>query len=96
MNELVVDIIIFAYACTAVIATVGYIPTIKDLWLHKKKSANITSYVIWTVSSAISFLYAFFILPDLLFQIVSGLGFFSCAVILVLSLVLKYRKILIK
>ena len=91
MNELLLQIIVFAYACTAVIATIGYIPTIKDLWLDKKKSANISSYVIWTVSSAISFLYALFVLPDLLFQIVSGLGFLSCAIILGLSVILKNR-----
>ena len=91
MNKLLLQIIVFAYACTAVVATIGYIPTIKDLWLYKKKSANITSYVIWTASSAISFLYALFILPDLLFQIVSGLGFLSCAIILGLSVILKYR-----
>ncbi len=93
MDSVLLKIIIFAYASTAVIATIGYIPTITDLWLHKKKSANISSYVIWTVSSGISFLYALFILPDVLFQIVSGLGFLSCLFILVLSVILKYRKL---
>lgn len=92
MTEILLQIIIFAYASVAVVATIGYIPTIKDLWLHKKMSANISSYVIWTACSGISFLYALFILPDLLFRIVSGLNFASCALILLLSVALKYRK----
>ncbi len=93
MKELLLHIIIFAYACTAVIATVGYIPTITDLWMHKKKSANISSYVIWTVSSSFTFLYSLFVLPDLLFQIVSGLSFACCALILLLSVALKSKLI---
>lgn len=92
MTEISLPILIFAYASVGVVATIGYIPTIKDLWLHKKMSANISSYIIWTASYGISFLYALFILPDLLFRIVSGLNFASCALILLLSIALKYRK----
>ncbi len=90
MRELLLQFLIFAYASVAVIGIIGYIPTIKDLWHHKKMSANSTSYAIWTACSGISFLYSLFILPDVLFQIVSGLGFASCALILLLSVRLKY------
>ena len=83
--DILVRILILAYACVGVIATVGYIPTIKDLYLHKKKSANTKSYVIWTLSSGITVLYSLFVLPDLLFRIVSGLNFVCCGLILVLS-----------
>ncbi len=92
MTEILLQLLIFAYASVAVIATIGYIPTIKDLWFHKKMSANISSYAIWTACSGITVLYSLFILPDLLFQIVSGLSFASCALILLLSVALKYRK----
>ena len=92
MAEILLQILIFAYASVAVVATIGYIPTIKDLWFHKKMSANISSYIIWTACSGIAFLYSLFILPDLLFRIVSGLNFASCALILLLSIALKYRK----
>lgn len=92
MTEILLQILIFAYASVGVVATIGYIPTIKDLWFHKKMSANISSYIIWTACSGIAFLYALFILPDLLFRIVSGLNFASCALILLLSVALKYRK----
>ncbi|MEK6809301.1 MAG: hypothetical protein AABY40_01375 [Nanoarchaeota archaeon] len=92
MTELLLQIIILAYASAGVVSTIGYIPTIKDLWHHKKMSANISSYVIWTVSSGVTVLYSWFILPDLLFQIVSGLSFVSCALILLLGIILKYKK----
>jgi len=90
-TEILRQILIFAYASVGIATIIGYIPTIKDLWFNKKMSANINSYVIWTACSGISFLYALFILPDLLFQIVSGLNFASCALILLLCAALKYR-----
>jgi hypothetical protein len=89
MINLFSQLLIIAYASVGVIATIGYIPTIKDLWLRRKRSANITSYVIWTLCSGIAFLYSLFILPDLLFRMVSGLNFVCCAIILILSLRLK-------
>jgi len=90
--ELLLRLLIWAYATVGIISTVGYIPTIKDLYHHKRKSANIDSYAIWTVSSAITLLYSLFILPDLLFQIVSGLNFVCCALILGLSIRLGRHK----
>jgi len=92
MGNLLLQILIIAYASVGVIATIGYLPTIKDLYFRKKMSVNTNSYSIWTVSSCITFLYSLFILPDLLFRIVSGLNFASCALILLLSIGLKYRK----
>ncbi len=86
------QILILAYASVGVVATIGYIPTIKDLWLYKKPSANNNSYIIWTACSGITFLYSLFILHDLLFRIVSGLNFVSCALILCLGIMLQYRK----
>lgn len=92
MKELLLQILIVCYASVGIIATIGYWPTIKDLYLHKKQSVNITSYVIWALASGITFLYALFILSDLLLRIITGLNFASCALILILSVNLKYRK----
>jgi hypothetical protein len=92
MTTLFLHLLIVAYAVTGLISIVGYLPTIKDLWHHKKMSANISSYIIWTACGGITFLYSLFVLPDLLFQIVSGLGFFSCAIILVLAIWLANHK----
>jgi len=84
--DVLLQILIIAYACAGVVATIGYWPTIKDLYFHRKKSANTSSYIIWTLCSGITFLYSLFILPDLLFRIVSGLNFMSCAIILAIRL----------
>lgn len=90
--EILLKLLAFAYAATGIVATIGYFPTIKDLWLHKKSSANIQSYIIWTACGLIVFSYSLFVLPDLLFRIVSGLNFLSCLLILILSLILRHSK----
>ena len=92
MLDLFLQVIVIAYACEVIITTVGYIPTVHDLWSHKIKSANIPSYAIWSVGTGAALLYSIFILPDFLFQIVSGVNFFFCVLILILSLNLKYQE----
>ena len=89
------DLLIFAYAATAVIAVIGYWPTIRDLY-KKKPSANIASYILWTVDTGSVFLYSRFVVTDLLFQIVSGFNFACCVIILAMSIGLKKRKRTIK
>lgn len=90
MTELFLQILIFAYAGVGVAAIIGYIPTIFDLLIRKKKNANINSYIIWTMTTGISLLYSLFILPDLLFRIVSAFNFIGCALVLFLSVILHY------
>ena len=46
MKEILINLLILAYASTGIIATVGYWPTIKDLYKNRKASANIPSYII--------------------------------------------------
>ena len=82
------QLLIFAYLGVGIIATIGYIPTIKDLWIKKKKSANVTSYAVWTLTSCITFLYSLFVLSDLLFRVVSGLNFICCFIVLFLTILL--------
>ena len=89
--KLILTIIAFLYASTGIIATIGYFPTIRDL-TKKVASANINSYIIWTFCSAITFLYVLLVVSDLLLEIVTGLNFASCAIILILALKLKYKK----
>lgn len=89
--EIILKIIAFLYASTGIIATIGYFPTIRDL-MKKIASANINSYIIWTFCSLITFLYALLVISDLLLEIVTGLNFVSCAIILILALKLKYKK----
>ncbi len=92
MGNLWLQLLIFTYAGVNIMGIIGYFPTIKDLWVNKKASANTNSYFIWTASSGITFLYSLFVLPDFWFRIVSALGFGCCTLIWFLCLWLKYCK----
>lgn len=89
MIELLLHILAFAYLFTGIVGVIAYWPTIKDLSYHKKPSANVASYLLWTITGLIAFLYAIFILPDILFVIVSGLNFLCCALIWILRMRIK-------
>ncbi len=92
MKQILLQALIVAYAGVGVVGVIAYWPTIKDLYYHKKLSANIASYVLWVATSGIAFLYSLFILPDLLFRIVSGVNFGACALVLFLSINLKNNR----
>ncbi|MFN8672292.1 MAG: hypothetical protein U0457_09475 [Candidatus Sericytochromatia bacterium] len=89
MKDLFLKLITLSYGITGIIGLIAYLPTLKDLYLHKKQSANISSYILWTATGGISFLYGIFILKDFLFIAVSGLNFLACLVVLILSIKLK-------
>ncbi len=91
MREIFLEILILAYAGAGVLGLIGYWPTIKDLY-YKKPSANIPSYILWVITTGIAFLYGIFILPDILFILVSGANFVACVLVLCLAFALKYRK----
>jgi len=88
MKEILLQALRVAYAGVAIVALVAYWPTVQDL-LHRKQSANATSYLLWTVTSGIATLYSFFILDDVLVRIVSAVGFISCVSILTLAIRLR-------
>ena len=92
MKELLIKIITVAYGGVGVLGLMAYWPTIKDLYRHKKKSANIASHVLWTATSLITFLYSLFILPDFLFRLVSGMNLSACSIVLFLSIRLNKHK----
>lgn len=83
--NILLTILSILYAGVGIIVVVGYLPTIRDL-RKKVASANIHSYMIWTFCAGVTFLYAFFVVSDLLLEIVTGLNFISCLVILISSL----------
>jgi len=90
MNEFLLQTLKICYTSIGIITITGYWPTIKDLYYHKKPSANTTSYIVWTICSVIALIYGIFILHDLSFIFVSGVGFICCSIILFLSL--KFKK----
>lgn len=92
MNDLPIQILKISYAGIGILALIGYWPTIKDLYYNKVPSANLSSYIIWTICSGTAFLYSIFVLQDILFRFVSGTGFLACTVILVLILSLRNKK----
>jgi len=47
------------------------------------------SFIMWTFSEGIAFMYSLFVLDDLLFRFVSGMHFLACLIILILSYNLK-------
>ena len=90
MKELLLHLLIIAYASVGVIGIIAYWPTIRDLY-RKKPSANINSYILWTATSGIGFLYSLFILSDLLLRIISGLYLGANALVLLLGIKLRQR-----
>jgi hypothetical protein len=91
MTDFLLQALVVAYAATGIVGLIGYWPTIKDLYQEEKPSANSASYILWSSTGGIAFLYALFVLPDLLLRIVSGINFFACLVVLILSVRLKKR-----
>ena len=84
-------IIIWLYASVGIIATIGYIPIVKDLINHKK-SANPISYIFFTYCSAMTFIYSITMFSDWLLQIVNGLNFACCTTILTLIITLNHKE----
>ncbi len=89
MKNLLLELLTIAYSISGVVGVIAYWPTIKDLMHHKKKSANVHSYILWTITMGVAFLYSILVLPDLPFIIVSFLNFAACGVVLFLSIRLK-------
>lgn len=86
--KLLLIIISCLYAGTGILATIGYLPTIKDL-LNKKASVNLNSYKVWTFIGIITFLYTFFIIKDLLLIIITSSILISNIIVLILALKLN-------
>jgi hypothetical protein len=89
MEEIFINVLSLAYGLVGVIGILAYWPTIVDLYHHKKLSANVMSFIMWTFSEGIAFMYSLFVLDDLLFRFVSGMHFLACLIILILSYNLK-------
>ena len=81
-------IISVLYAGTGILATIGYLPTIKDL-LNKKASANLNSYIVWTSLGVVTFIYTFLIIQDFLLLTMTGLILISNSIVLILALKLN-------
>lgn len=88
MQPLLIQLLILAYGAMSLVNLFAYWPTIKDLW-HKKPSANLSSYRIWTFQYVVTLLYAIFILQDLLFIGITICNLIACIIIWLLTFKLK-------
>ncbi|TSC58106.1 MAG: hypothetical protein Greene041619_795 [Candidatus Peregrinibacteria bacterium Greene0416_19] len=79
-----------AYGMGGIVTFIGFFPTIRDLW-RGKPSANFMTYVIWTATTFITSVYGFFILKNLLFDVVINLQLAACIIILILRMRLLRR-----
>jgi hypothetical protein len=86
MHELIIQTLSFCYSIGGVICLIAYWPTIKDLYIHKKPSANNATYAMFIFYAASAFLYSIFVLPNLLFSVMSAINLLCCTVVLVLNL----------
>ncbi|MDP3734014.1 MAG: hypothetical protein Q8R37_02195 [Nanoarchaeota archaeon] len=90
MKEILLQLIIIAYAFDGIIGIIAYWPTIKDVY-YNKPSANKRSYLIWTITGGTALLYSIFILSDFLLRVLTALNFLACATIYILSVRIKSK-----
>lgn len=86
--SLLIVIISVLYASSGIISTIGYTPTIKGL-LKQIPCADLRSYLIWVLTTTISFIYASVVITDPLLMLLTGMDMVLCATILILIIRLK-------
>lgn len=91
MEQTFIYIVTFFYSIGGVVTFFGFFPTMRDLW-KGKPSANVHTYVIWTVTTFFASLYAMFVVQDLVFSLVVNLQLAACFIVLALRLRLKMKK----
>jgi hypothetical protein len=83
MNDLFIKLLTVAYGAGGIVTFLGFMPTVRDLW-NKKPSANTWTYIIWTTTTVLTSLYGFFVLQNLIFNIVINLQLAACTIVLIL------------
>ncbi len=82
---LFLKILTISYALCGTVTILAYVPTIRDL-LSGKPSANVQTYVLWSLTTLLATLYGSFVVRDAVFVIVSGVQFFACTIVLILRI----------
>jgi len=85
MRELALTALTVLYGASGIVTFLGFMPTIRDLW-NKKPSANIATYWMWTTTTFITSLYGFFVLNNLVFNLVINLQLLACVIVLFMRL----------
>ena len=84
-----IQIITLLYSIAGIIGFTAFFPTIADL-LKGNPSANIRTYLIWSIITIVAFLYGIFVLKNLTFNLVIGSQLVGYMTVLILRLRLKY------
>lgn len=85
------EILIFLYSITWIVWFLAFLPTIIDL-IKWKPSANLNTYILWSIITLFSFMYGLFVLKDYMFNLVIWSQLFWYLIITILSIRLKYIK----
>ena len=85
MHNYFIEILTFFYGVGGIITFFSFVPTMIDLW-NKKPSANISTYVVWTMTTFLTSLYGIFVLHNLVFNIVINLQLLACTIVLILRI----------
>lgn len=91
MKDYFIPLITLLYSIGGIVTFLGFVPTMIDLW-NKKPSANVNTYIIWGATTFFASLYGFFVLQNLIFNIVINLQLFACIIVLILRIRLKFVK----
>lgn len=86
MYEFFLSSITFLYAGAWLIGLSAFLPTMKDLIVDKKNTANPKTYFMWTITNSIAILYGWIILGDWVFTTLSLVACIFCIIILISSL----------
>ncbi len=84
MTESLTYVLTFLYSAGGIITLLGFIPTVKDLW-KGKPSANISTYITWTITLSFTMMYGIFVLKDLTFISITILHWLACLAIVILA-----------
>lgn len=91
MEKYFILTITFLYSIGGLVTFAGFFPTMRDLW-KRKPSANVHTYIIWSLTTFLTALYAIFVVKDLVFSLVISLQLAACLIVLILRLRLKLKR----
>lgn len=88
------EFITIMYGMVGIIATIGYFPQVIKLVKSKRcDGISVKSWILWTYTSSVSVIYAFYVMSDPTFQFVTGINFVGTVIILCLTIYQTKRTI---
>jgi len=71
------ELVTLIYSLTGLFGLIAYWPTYSDL-RKNVPSANLNTYLIWVITTGVTFLYGLIVIGNSSFLVVSGLNFLIC------------------